>query len=73
MDPWVVPGAPTDCTRLTHPRGASQQRRRRADIARIRELLGWEPKVDLETGLQRTVKYFAGTLAGLPRAGSGPV
>ncbi len=31
---------------------------RRPDITRAREILGWEPKVDLETGLQRTLDYF---------------
>jgi nucleoside-diphosphate-sugar epimerase len=24
-----------------------------------RELLGWEPKVDLDTGLKKTIDYFA--------------
>ena len=32
------------------------------DITRIRDLLGWEPKVGLEQGLQRTVEYFSRTL-----------
>jgi UDP-glucuronate decarboxylase len=40
------------------------------DITRIRRLLGWEPKVDLEAGLQPTVKYFANMLAGNKPAGS---
>ena len=33
---------------------------RRPDITRARKLLGWEPKVDLQDGLQRTIKYFEG-------------
>jgi nucleoside-diphosphate-sugar epimerase len=33
-------------------------RQRRPDIAKARALLGWEPRVDLETGLERTVAYF---------------
>jgi len=33
-------------------------KRRQPDITRAREVLGWEPKVDLETGLRRTVEYF---------------
>jgi UDP-glucuronate decarboxylase len=33
------------------------------DITRIRELLGWEPKVDLETGLRHTIEYFIDMLA----------
>jgi dTDP-glucose 4,6-dehydratase len=31
---------------------------RRPDITRARTLLGWEPKVDLEDGLQKTIAYF---------------
>lgn len=32
--------------------------RRQPDISRARSILKWEPKVDLETGLQRTIEYF---------------
>jgi len=32
---------------------------RRPDISRARELLGWEPRVPLQTGLQETIPYFA--------------
>jgi dTDP-glucose 4,6-dehydratase len=32
---------------------------RQPDISRARALLGWEPKVDLEDGLARTLEYFA--------------
>ena len=31
---------------------------RRPDIARARELLGWEPKIPLEEGLERTLEWF---------------
>lgn len=31
---------------------------RQPDIARARAILGWEPKVSLEEGLQRTLAYF---------------
>lgn len=31
---------------------------RQPDITRARTILGWEPKVDLADGLQRTVRYF---------------
>lgn len=37
--------------------------KRRPDITRARELLGWEPKVPLETGLRETISYFARKLA----------
>jgi dTDP-glucose 4,6-dehydratase len=32
---------------------------RQPDITRARTLLGWEPKVDLETGLRLSLEYFA--------------
>ena len=31
---------------------------RQPDITKARELLGWEPTVDLDEGLQRTLEYF---------------
>ena len=31
---------------------------RQPDITRARELLGWEPKVSLETGLAATIEYL---------------
>ena len=31
---------------------------RQPDITRARELLGWEPEVDLRTGIERTAAYF---------------
>ncbi len=33
-------------------------KRRCPDISRARRLLGWEPKVDLEEGLRRTIEWF---------------
>jgi dTDP-glucose 4,6-dehydratase len=33
-------------------------RQRRPDISKARRLLGWEPKVDLETGLELSLEYF---------------
>ena len=31
---------------------------RQPDISRAREILGWEPRVPLRTGLERTIRYF---------------
>ena len=31
---------------------------RKPDITRAREILGWEPQVDLRTGIEETVEYF---------------
>jgi dTDP-glucose 4,6-dehydratase len=35
---------------------------RRPDITKARTILGWEPRVPLEEGLQRTIEYFCGVL-----------
>jgi UDP-glucuronate decarboxylase len=37
--------------------------RRRPDIGRARQLLGWEPVTSLDDGLKRTVEYFRQALA----------
>jgi dTDP-glucose 4,6-dehydratase len=33
-------------------------KQRRPDISKARRLLGWEPKIDLETGLKLSMAYF---------------
>jgi dTDP-glucose 4,6-dehydratase len=40
------------------PLPADDPTRRRPDITRARELLGWEPKVDLADGLARTYEWY---------------
>jgi dTDP-glucose 4,6-dehydratase len=37
--------------------------RRRPDIAKARTLLGWEPRIDLHEGLQRSLAYFQSCVA----------
>ncbi len=32
--------------------------RRQPDITKAKQILGWEPKVDLEEGLQKTIEYY---------------
>ena len=39
-------------------RDMSDPQRRQPDITRAQQILGWEPKVSLEEGLQRTIPYF---------------
>jgi dTDP-glucose 4,6-dehydratase len=39
-------------------RSESDPQRRRPDITRAQQTLGWEPQVSLEEGLQRTIPYF---------------
>ena len=36
----------------------SDPQRRRPDITRARAILGWEPHIDLEEGLLKTIPYF---------------
>ena len=38
-------------------------RQRRPDITRAKTLLGWEPKIDLETGLKLSMEYFQQAIA----------
>jgi UDP-glucuronate decarboxylase len=46
-------------SRIVHrPLPADDPRQRRPDIAVARRVLGWEPRVALEDGLQRTIAYF---------------
>ncbi len=40
------------------PLPVDDPKQRRPNITRAKELLGWEPKVDLETGLRQTIEYF---------------
>jgi dTDP-glucose 4,6-dehydratase len=42
-----------------HPLPEDDPRQRQPDITRARAVLGWEPKVGLEEGLQLTCRYFA--------------
>jgi dTDP-glucose 4,6-dehydratase len=37
--------------------------RRRPDITKARNLLGWEPKVPLSEGLERSLAYFQACVA----------
>jgi len=38
-------------------------KQRRPDIAKAKTLLGWEPKIDLETGLRMSLEYFREAVA----------
>ena len=43
------------------PLPVDDPRRRKPDISTARRLLGWEPRVDLEHGLEATIDWFADT------------
>lgn len=51
------------------PRPVDDPQVRRPDIARARQLLGWEPRMEVEEGLKRTIEWFASTRAAPPIGG----
>lgn len=50
-------GNPAEVTYMD-ARSARDPQRRRPDITRAKNILGWEPHVDLDEGLLRTIPYF---------------
>jgi dTDP-glucose 4,6-dehydratase len=40
------------------PLPVDDPKQRRPDISKAKMLLGWEPKIDLETGLKKSLEYF---------------
>lgn len=47
-------------SRLIHlPMPKDDPKQRKPDISKAREVLDWQPTVDLEVGLRRTIEYFA--------------
>lgn len=49
---------PVEITFLPDKRGEGDPQRRRPDISRAQELLGWQPTIQLEEGLRRTFSYY---------------
>lgn len=56
-----VAGSDSEIMHLELPKDDPQ--RRCPDITRARQWLDWEPRVDLQTGLERTVEYYRNLLA----------
>ena len=51
-------------SKITHlPLPSDDPKQRRPDISLAKEILGWEPKVPLEAGIEKTIAYFKGALA----------
>ena len=46
-----------------HPLPQDDPKQRCPDISKAQRLLGWEPKVDLESGLKLSLEYFRGAAA----------
>ena len=56
--------------RIVHlPLPKDDPQRRRPDITRARQLLGWEPRTTLSDGLKQTIAYFRGVPGVTARAG----
>jgi UDP-glucuronate decarboxylase len=58
----VLAMVPTASKIVYRPLPKDDPQRRRPDISRAKELLGWEPKVPLAEGLQQTADWFVATL-----------
>jgi len=56
-------------TIVHRPLPVDDPQRRRPDIKRAKELLGWEPRLPLEEGLALTIPWFAERLRELPARG----
>lgn len=51
-------------SKITHlPLPSDDPKQRRPDITLAKETLGWEPKVPLEAGIEKTIAYFKGALS----------
>jgi nucleoside-diphosphate-sugar epimerase len=59
----VAEAAGGSCRLDRQPLPVDDPTRRCPDITKARRLLGWEPEVDLETGLELTLAYFRDELA----------
>jgi nucleoside-diphosphate-sugar epimerase/spore maturation protein CgeB len=66
----AMTGTQATVTRLPLP--VDDPRRRKPDIGRAKALLGWEPRVDLASGLERTCAWFAEEI-GSPHTARQPV
>ncbi|CAI4033432.1 putative UDP-glucose 4-epimerase [Nitrospira tepida] len=52
----------SDCKEVHGPAKKGEQLRSTIDATKLRQQLGWEPKVGLSDGLRKTVEYFSGRL-----------
>jgi dTDP-glucose 4,6-dehydratase len=49
-----------------HPLPVDDPTQRKPDITQATELLGWQPEIDLRTGIERTTEYFRHVLSDTP-------
>jgi UDP-glucuronate decarboxylase len=62
----VVAMTGTDSNIVNRPLPVDDPRRRRPDITRAKQLLGWAPRVALQEGLEATVQWFASEMEDAP-------
>jgi dTDP-glucose 4,6-dehydratase len=55
---------PSPITILAERRGGGDPQRRQPDITRAQTVLGWSPKIPLDEGLARTMRYFQTKIPG---------
>jgi dTDP-glucose 4,6-dehydratase len=53
-----IVGNPAGIMFVKDARSVRDPQKRQPDITRARKILGWEPKVSLEEGIQKTIPYF---------------
>lgn len=53
-----ITGNKAGITFMENARSARDPQRRQPDITRAKTILGWEPKVNLEEGIRRTIPFF---------------
>lgn len=54
----VIAMTGTDSRIVHRPLPVDDPRRRKPEISRAMKLLGWRPRIDLETGLEATIEWF---------------
>ncbi len=54
----IIAATGSRSTIVEHPLPQDDPKVRRPDIGKARTLLGWEPKVSLDEGLEKTIAYF---------------
>ena len=63
----------TEAEPTYRPLPVDDPRRRKPDIGRAKQLLGWQPKVGLQQGLERTIAWFEREIDRAPRRAEMPM
>ena len=48
---------------IFEPNRVDDPERRRPDISKAQQVLGWQPRVSLEAGLRRTIEWFSNNIS----------